>query len=80
MEQVCGRIEAALEATCHTEEDARILASQLSSMTGMLKKNAADNDVTAMLAAGSFDRKDRRVTGRWPVPNNLLAEALTNGL
>src|SRR5580704_7314028 len=72
-------IEAALEATCHTQDDARILASELSSMTGMLKKNAADNDVTAMLAAGSFDRTDRRVTGKWPLPKSLL-EALTNGL
>jgi hypothetical protein len=72
-------IEAALEATCHTQEDARILASELSSMTGMLKKNAADNDVVAMFAAGSFNQKDRRVTGKWPVPKSLL-EALTNGL
>jgi hypothetical protein len=72
-------IEAALEATCHTQEDARILASELSSMTGMLKKNPADNDVVAMFAAGSFDQKDRRVTGKWPLPKSLL-EALTNGL
>lgn len=72
-------IEAAIEATCHTQDDARILASELSSLTGMLKKNAADNDVTAMLAAGSFNQKDRRVTGRWPVQKSLL-EALTNGL
>jgi hypothetical protein len=72
-------IEATLEAICHTQEDARILASELSSMIGMLKKNAADNDVVAMLAAGSFDRTDRRVTGKWPLPKSLL-EALTNGL
>ena len=72
-------IEAALEATCRTQDDARVLASQLSSMTGILKKNASDNEVAAMLAAGSFNQTDRRVTGKWPIRKSLL-DALTNGL
>jgi hypothetical protein len=72
-------IEATLEATCRTQDDARILASQLSSMTAMLKKNAADNEVAATLAAGSFNQTDRRVTGKWPLRKSLL-DALTNGL
>ena len=72
-------IEAVLEATCHTQDDARILASQLSSMTAIMKKNVSDNDLAAMLAAGSFDQRDRQVTGKWPLRKNLL-DALTNGL
>jgi hypothetical protein len=72
-------IEAVLEATCRTQDDARILASQLSSMTAILKKNVSDNEVAAMLAAGSFDQRDRRVTGKWPLRKSLL-DALTNGL
>jgi hypothetical protein len=72
-------IEATLEATCRTQDDARVLASQLSSMTAMLKKNASDNEVAATLAAGSFDQRDRRVTGKWPLRKSLL-DVLTNGL
>jgi hypothetical protein len=78
-------VEAQLQATCHTQDDARILASQLRSTTGLLKdamardKNAADNEVGAMLTAGSFDQVDRKVTGKWPVRKTLL-DALTDGL
>ena len=67
-------IEAHMEATCRTQDDASILASQLRSTTALLKealtrdKNAADDDVATLLTAGSFDQKDRRVTGRWPDP------------
>lgn len=72
-------IEAAIDATCHTQDDARVLASQLSSLAGMLKQSASDNELAAMLAAGSFHQADRRVTGKWPVRKSLL-DALTNGL
>jgi len=78
-------IEAELKATCRTPDDAKILASQLASTTGVLKealardKNAANDDFAAMLTAGSFDRSDRTVTGKWPVRKGIL-DALTNGL
>ncbi len=78
-------IEAALEATCRTPDDAKILASQLSSTTGILKealaqdKNASGGELAAMLTGGRFDRTDRTVTGRWPVRRSLL-DALTEGL
>ena len=78
-------IEAQLQATCHSEDDAKVLASQLRSATGLLKealardKAAADGEVTAMLTAGVFDQTDRKVTGNWPVRKSLL-DALTNGL
>lgn len=78
-------IEAQLLATCNSEDDAKVLASQLRSATGLLKealardKAAADGEVTAMLTAGVFDQTDRKVTGNWPVRKSLL-DALTNGL
>lgn len=78
-------ITAQLEATCHNVDDAKVLASQLRSATGLLKealardKNAADGEVTAMLTGGVFDQTDRKVTGTWPVRKSLL-DALTSGL
>jgi hypothetical protein len=78
-------MEAELDASCRTEDDAKTLASQLSATTGILKealardKNASGDEVAAMLTGGSFTRTDRRVTGKWPVRKSLL-DALTNGL
>ena len=76
-------IEAELQATCRTQDDARILASQLRSTTGLLlkeafarDKSAPDGELAAMLTAGSFDQKDRSVTGKWPVRKSLV-DALT---
>ncbi len=77
-------IEAQLQATCNSQDDAKVLASQLRSTTGLLKealahdKNAA-GEVTAMLTAGVFDQTDRKVTGKWPIRKSLL-DALTSGL
>jgi hypothetical protein len=78
-------IEARLEATCRTQNDARLLASQLRITTATLKealtkdKKAADDEVVSLLTGGSFDQADRLVTGRWPVRKSLL-DALTDGI
>jgi hypothetical protein len=78
-------IEAHMEATCRTQDDARVLASQLRSATALLKEaltrdeRPADNEVATLLTSGSFDQTDRRVTGRWPVRKSLL-DALTDGI
>jgi len=78
-------IEARLDASCHTAEDARVLASQLRSTTGMLKealltnKEASQDDLARALAAGTFDTAGPRVTGKWPVAKNLI-ESLTAGI
>lgn len=78
-------IEAELDATCRTKDDARVLESQLRSATGLLKeaiardKDASGDDLAATLTAGSFKLTDRKVTGKWPVRRNLL-DALTSGL
>lgn len=78
-------IEAHMEATCRTQDDARALASQLRATTSMLKQalthesNPASDEVANLLVAGSFDHADRRVTGTWPVKKSLL-DALTSGI
>jgi hypothetical protein len=78
-------IEARMEATCRTPDDAKNLATQLRSVTTLLKeaavrdKESADNEITALLTSGSFDQRDRRVTGKWPVRRTLL-DALTSGI
>jgi len=78
-------IEAHLEATCRSENDARLLANELRSATALLKdaaardKNSGDDEVSALLTAGTFDQKDRRVNGKWPVRKSLL-DALTSAI
>ncbi len=78
-------IEAALDATCRTQDDARVLASQLRATTSILKaalardKTISGDGFATMLTAGTFDQTDRRVTGKWPVQKSLL-DALTTGL
>ncbi|HWF10390.1 MAG TPA: hypothetical protein VG297_18105 [Bryobacteraceae bacterium] len=78
-------IEARLEATCRTKDDAKVLASQLRTTTAMIKealrhdKQAGDDELGALLTGGSFDQADRRVTGKWPVRKSLL-DALTEGI
>lgn len=78
-------IEAHMEATCRTQDDARVLASQLRTTTSLFKealardKKVADDEVAMLLTTGSFDQADRRVTGRWPVRKSLL-DALTAGI
>jgi hypothetical protein len=78
-------MEIRMDATCRTQDDARILASQLRSTTAMLReaaardKTAPNDGLAALLTGGSFDQSDRRVTGRWPVAKSLL-DALTSGI
>jgi hypothetical protein len=78
-------IEAHMEATCRTQDDARILASQFRSATGMLKDAFArehsepNDEIGALLTAGAFDQNGPVVTGTWPVRKSLL-DALTSGI
>jgi hypothetical protein len=81
-------LEARMEATCRTQNDARILASQLRTTTALLKEaltrdkktaNDEDAEVGTLLTAGSFEQTDRLVNGRWPVSKSLL-DALTAGI
>ena len=78
-------IEARLETTCRTADDAKVLASQLRIATSTLKQalahdpQAQADELAALLTAGNFDQTDRKVFGKWPVKSNLLA-LLTQGL
>ena len=81
-------IEAHLEATCRTQDDARILAGRLRTTTALLKEaltrdnkaaNNEDAEVGTLLTGGSFAQTDRRVNGTWPIGKSLL-DALTGGI
>ncbi|HEX4276779.1 MAG TPA: hypothetical protein VHZ74_15585 [Bryobacteraceae bacterium] len=78
-------IEAHLDATCRTRDEAKVLASQLRSTTALIKealqhdKQVADDELATLLTGGTFDQSDRRVTGTWPVRKSLL-DALTSGI
>ncbi|MDE3197314.1 MAG: hypothetical protein KGN84_13270 [Acidobacteriota bacterium] len=78
-------IEARLSATCRNADDARTLASQLRATTASLReaidadKDASQDHLARMLAAGAFDASGSRVTGKWPVDKRLI-ESLTDGI
>ena len=74
-----GGIEAKLETTCRSVDDARILASQLRTATANLKEGLTQDELAATLTAGTFDQSDRKVIGRWPVGKGLL-DSLTRGI
>jgi hypothetical protein len=77
-------MEARLETNCRTQDEARVLVSQLRSTTGLLKDSVArdpavrDDDLARTLADGVFEQAGLRVTGRWPVSKSLIA-SLTAG-
>jgi hypothetical protein len=79
------KIKAHLETTCRSQDEARVLASQLQSTTNMLQqasahdKNLQDDALARMLVAGRFHQTERRVTGEWPVAKNLI-DSLTAGI
>ena len=78
-------IEAHLDASCRNADDARVLASQLRNTTATLKdavasdKEASQDELARMLAAGTFDSSGNRATGKWPVGKGLI-ESLTAGI
>jgi hypothetical protein len=78
-------IEAKMDASCRSADDARVLASQLRTTTRMIKESLAANkqtqqdDLARMLAGGSFDETERRVTGKWPLDRHIF-DTLTEGL
>ena len=80
-----GEIEAHLEATCRTKDDARVLASQLRTVTAELKQALASesaaqsDDLVKVLVGGTFNDDGARVNGSWPFSRNLIA-SLTSGI
>jgi hypothetical protein len=73
-----GNFEARLEAVCKNPDDAKALVEHLAKLTGVLRdavKTKPGDDIPALLAAGSFSRKDQKVFGYWPIRKTMI-EAL----
>jgi hypothetical protein len=80
-----NELDARMEATCRTKDDARVLASELRTATAKLKdaldtnKQAQDDELVRVLVGGSFDDNGQRVSGRWPFSKSLIS-SLTAGI
>jgi hypothetical protein len=80
-----GGLAAKMEATCRSKDDARVLASQLRTMTAKLKaalqqdKQARTDELAQMLVSGTFADNGERVDGQWPFDRSLIA-SLTSGI
>jgi hypothetical protein len=78
-------LAAKMEATCRSKDDARVLASQLRTMTAKLKtaleqnKQAQTDELAQMLVGGTFADNGARVDGQWPFDKGLIA-SLTSGI
>ena len=78
-------LAAKMEATCRTQDDARVLASQLRTVTATLKealqqdKQSPPDELAQMLIGGTFDESGAHVNGHWPFSKNLIA-SLTSGI
>lgn len=80
-----ARFQIRAEVVCASPQAANDLANQLMSATDLLRKMIARDhltpnprDLSAVLVAGSFEHKDRKVTGTWPIERGAL-EALSAG-
>jgi hypothetical protein len=80
-----AKMEAKMEATCRTKDDAHVLASQLRTVTAKLKeasqqnKQAQTDELVQVLTGGKFDDSGSRVNGSWPFSKSLIA-SLTSGI
>jgi hypothetical protein len=78
-------LAAKMDATCHTKDDARVLASQLRTVTATLKEalvrepQAQSDELAKVLVGGTFDDSGSRVLGQWPFSKALIA-SLTSGI
>ncbi len=80
--QMAG-LQARLEVTCRSEQEAALLAGQLSAVTRLLAAGAARQGpqtagahLAGLLSRSSFRHSGRRVFGNWPVDYGALATLL----
>jgi len=80
-----GGFEVTLVADCPSAPEAVQLKNQLAGLTQVFKGYSASQagkpnpgDLSAVLTSGSFEQRDSRVYGRWPVPRPFL-EAVAGG-
>lgn len=80
-----SKLDAKMEATCRSKDDAHVLASQLRSVTAKLKeaqqqnKDAQSDELVQVLVGGQFDDHGMLVDGTWPFSKSLIA-SLTAGI
>jgi hypothetical protein len=74
-----NQFELAVNVTCQSEQAAAALHAQLQGITELLQKLIAREsqkpssaDLSGLLTAGTFERKERHVLGRWPVARELI--------
>jgi hypothetical protein len=79
------RWELRLEVACRSAQDAATLAAHLEKVTLLLReailregKQPDPRDLSGVLTAGVFERKERLVYGRWPLERVFL-ESLARG-
>lgn len=78
-------LRLAVRITCRDASAASVLLSNLQNTTTTLRKwiarehqQANPSDLSGILVGGTFQREDRVVEGRWPVPQAFL-QAVTSG-
>lgn len=81
-----SRFRIDLNVTSKTSRDAAVLTAQLQTITDTLQKliaheakPPAKDDLSTVLAAGTFRREDRRVLGTWPVERAFLEKIASSG-
>ena len=74
-----NRLQVRLEVACADAAGAAALAKQLTDTTALLKKmlerehqTPSKNDLSGVLVAGSFEQKDKRVVGTWPLERGFV--------
>jgi hypothetical protein len=72
-------LELTVNVTCQSDQAASVLQTQLQGITELLQKlisreaqKASPSDLSGLLTAGRFERRDRHVVGRWPVSRALI--------
>lgn len=82
-----NRFEARLNVECHSGQQAAALASQLASITAMLRDMIArehqspnPHDLSGVLTSGVFNHVGTRVLGTWPIERSFVQGLLEGGL
>jgi len=83
--QEASKFELRMTVQCATSEDAAKMATQLTSVTDLLKKmierdklQPSAGDLSGVLVAGQFAAKDEQVSGTWPIERRYI-ESLVSG-
>ena len=80
-----NKFDLRMTVQCATPDDAAKMATQLTSVTDLLKKmmerdklQPSAGDLSGVLVAGRFESKDEQVAGTWPIERTFI-ESLVSG-